>query len=123
MVGNVQLRTLLKTPAILVSMKALFLILIFLSSSSAQADGLRLKSQDKQLHMAAGYGLSLTGTLLLERKAGLPKWRSILYASLVTMAVGTAKEFLVDDHYSAGDQWANLIGTAGSAAMVLTFDF
>jgi hypothetical protein len=99
------------------------ILFALLFSPPAQADKFRLKSGDKQTHMLAGYGLSLTGTLLLEKKVGLPRWQSVLYASAFTMLVGTAKEFMVDKKYSAGDQWANLIGTAGSAAMVFTFEF
>jgi hypothetical protein len=99
------------------------LLLAVCFSSPAYADEFRLKSQDKQLHIAAAYGLSLTGTLLLEKKARLTRWQSVLYASLFTMLVGTGKELLVDGEYSAGDQWGNLIGTAGSAAMVFTFEF
>ena len=98
-----------------------FALLLFLCSTAAQADELRLKSQDKQLHIAAAYGLALTSTLLLEKK--LTRAQSILWASVFTMLVGTAKELLIDDEYSAGDQWGNLIGTAGSAAMVFTFEF
>ncbi len=96
-------------------------LLFFLFTSTAHADELRLKSQDKQLHIAAAYGLALTSTLLLEKK--LSRTESVLWASLFTILVGTAKELLVDDEYSAGDQWGNLIGTAGSAAMVFTFEF
>lgn len=92
-------------------------------ATPGKADEFRFKSGDKQTHILAGYGLSLTSTLLLEKKAHLPRWQAVLYASAFTMLVGTAKELLIDDQYSAGDQWANLIGTAGSAAMVLTFEF
>lgn len=99
------------------------LLITLLLTPAARADEFRLKSGDKQTHMLAGYGLSLTGTLLLEHKAKLPRWESVLLASAFTMLVGTAKEFIIDDRYSAGDQWANLIGTAGSAAMVFTFEF
>ncbi len=104
--------------------KLIFLLFLFsIFSSPARAEGFRLKSQDKQLHIAAAYGLSLTGTLLFEKKAELPRWKSVLYASIITLLVGTAKELMVDDTYSAGDQWGNLIGTAGSAAMVFAFEF
>lgn len=98
-------------------------VMAYFLSGPACADSFRLKSQDKQLHIMSGYGLSLTSTLLLEHKLDLPRWQAVLIASAFTMAVGTAKEFIVDEHYSAGDQWANLIGTAGSAAMVFTFEF
>ena len=101
----------------------LFIVALLGKSPTAQAgDHFRLKNQDKQLHIAAAYGTSLTATLLLE-KLSLSRTSSVLWASLFTMALGTAKEFLIDDHYSPGDQTANLIGTAGSAAMVFTFEF
>ncbi|MGZ3711651.1 MAG: hypothetical protein ACXVBE_07835 [Bdellovibrionota bacterium] len=102
---------------------SLLVLFVLFFSPPAKADEFRLKSGDKQTHMLAGYGLSLTGTLFLEKKVGLSRTQSVLYASLFTMLVGTAKEFLIDDKYSAGDQWGNLIGTAGSAAMVFTFEF
>ncbi len=106
-------------------MRKFFLLALALlyAPVSSRADEFRVKSQDKQLHIAAAYGLALTSTLLLEKKANLSRWQSVLYASIFTMAVGTAKEFLVDDVYSAGDQWGNLIGTAGSAGMVFVFEF
>lgn len=72
--------------------------------------------------MAAAYGCSLTSTLLLE-KYRVSRAPAVLWASLFTLALGTAKELLVDSTHSPGDQLANAIGVAGSAAMVFTFEF
>jgi len=87
----------------------------------AQArDSFSLKSQDKQLHMAAAYGLALTSTLLME-KYGMRRAPAVLIASVGTMLIGTGKELLIDDHYSSGDQIGNAIGTTASAIVVFTF--
>lgn len=72
--------------------------------------------------MAAAYGSALTSTLLLE-KYGVSRAWAVVAASLFTVALGTGKELLIDDAYSPGDQVANAIGIAGSAAMVFTFEF
>lgn len=104
-----------------------FLVLVFVFTSnisiysSKAGDTFSFKQIDKQLHMTASYGLSLTVTRWLETKQ-LPRWQAVLYSSLFTMAVGTSKELVVDSAFSGADILANAIGTATSAAIVFTFE-
>lgn len=72
--------------------------------------------------MTASYSLALTSTLLLE-KSGLKRAPAVALASAITLIVGTAKELLIDETHSPGDQMANLIGTATSALTVFIFEF
>lgn len=95
---------------------------MFLSTTTWAGDRFRLKSQDKQLHMTASYSLALTSTLLLE-KEGMERGPSVAIASLFTLAIGTAKELLVDETHSPGDQIANALGAATSAITVFVFEF
>ncbi len=101
---------------------ALSTLTLPLKSSHAASDPFSFKQTDKQLHMAASYGLSLTGTRFLETKQ-FPRWEAVLYASLFTLTVGAAKELFIDPAPSGGDMIANLIGTAVSAGVVFTFEF
>src|SRR3989338_8540460 len=95
------------------SVRILLVLFLFYSGGSAWgADGFRLKNRDHQLHIAASYGIALTSTLLLENEADMRRLPAVLWASVFTILLGTAKELLIDDQYSSGDQTANLIGTA-----------
>lgn len=100
----------------------LFLLVVFLSSARpTHADSFDAGETDKLAHMAAAYGLSLTGSTYLQT-LGAPRWQAVLISSLATLAVGTAKELILDDSHSAGDQVANLIGVTTQAAVVFTFE-
>jgi hypothetical protein len=79
-------------------------------------------SQDKQLHMAASYGMALTGTMIL-RSSKLPLTSSLFYSSLLTMAVFTAKEAYYDREFSKGDMLANSIGVGANVFFATTFSF
>jgi hypothetical protein len=85
-------------------------------------DSFSFKQIDKQLHMSASYGLALTGTRFLQTKK-IPRWEAVVYASLITLAVGASKELFLDSTFSSGDMLANSIGVATSALVVFTFEF
>ena len=104
---------------------ALLLCLILsLPPCVARAEGVsqfKFTDLDKQAHMLASYGMSLTLTRFLETKK-LPIWESVLIASASTIVVGASKELFVDSEFSAADMLANGIGTSVSAALVFTFE-
>lgn len=79
-----------------------------------------IRHQDQQLHILASYAIAFTFTEMLEATK-LSRPLSVLIASALTMAIGTYKEWKLDDRFSRGDEIANAIGTGASAVMVLTF--
>lgn len=83
---------------------------------------LNLSKKDQQLHFGASFGIALTSTLILENYQ-VPRGQAILYGSLISLAVGAAKEYAYDKKASQGDMAANVAGIASSALLVWTFDF
>lgn len=99
----------------------LLFIVIFCFSVSAPAK--LLESQSEKTHAAASYGFALTSTLIFEKELGFSRDRSILYAALTTLALGFAKEHMIDDHYDKDDMIANFLGVTTSSIVVWTFKF
>jgi hypothetical protein len=77
---------------------------------------------DKAAHFAVSYGLTLTGTLLLE-KLDVPRWQAVLISGGATFALGLAKEILVDAEASGGDLAADALGVGIAAGMTFVFRF
>jgi hypothetical protein len=96
-------------------------MLLVMSSASARADdGFDPTQLDKQAHMAVSYAVALTATEIME-KNDVPRWKSVLYASLGTIALGLTKEYFIDSQPSTGDIIADGVGVGVSAAVVFTF--
>lgn len=87
----------------------------------ARADepGFILQARDHQFHALASMQLTLIGTAVA-RDLGASRWKSILTASLAALAVGTFKEVVLDDHFSASDEGSNLIGIGSGAVLAFT---
>lgn len=105
-------------------MKKLISILIFVGfispAYSADEDTFSFSSTDKQLHMLASYGLTLTFTDLY-RRMQFSKWQSILYGAATTLAIGAIKE-ASDPKFSSNDMLANSVGITVGVGVVFTFD-
>lgn len=100
----------------------LSIFLLFALEKNLKAETFNIKDKDKQLHIAASYGATLTGTLLFER-AGFSRWTSLILASSLVMTYGLYKEQVIDKVASTPDILANTIGTGSAALMVITFKF
>lgn len=90
-------------------------------ASHAHADAFDLTAQDKQAHIAASYGITLTVDVVA-RRFELPRWQAVLLGAATAIVVGTTKELAFDDDYDWGDQLANGIGIAGATGLVLAFE-
>lgn len=95
-------------------------VLIYTSKVFSSIDSFSFNQTDKLLHISSSYAFTFTTTKFLEKK--LPKWKSLLYAGIATMVIGTTKELMIDDHYSEGDQLGNIIGLAGATVVIISFD-
>lgn len=88
----------------------------------AEANNFDLSQVDQQAHLAVSYGITMTSSLLLEKK-GFKKNDAILYGSLISLGLGLLKEYAVDKEASQGDLIADAIGTGLGAGVVWYFDF
>lgn len=84
-----------------------------------RADDFDLGDVDKQAHLAASYGLTLTGAVIA-RRFELPRWQAAALAAATTIVIATTKE-LLDDPYSWNDQLANAIGISTAVGVVFVF--
>ena len=109
----------------LITKTSLIIVCVFVSlfwaSPQASADDFDMQASDKQMHIAGSYGGALTSTLIFE-KHEVPRWKAIVYGSLVALSLGLTKEYLIDQSPSTGDLLADGIGTGLSAAIVLGFE-
>jgi hypothetical protein len=93
------------------SLILLMFTLTFVSPTHCKAGS--LSRDDKRAHMAASYGLFLTSSYYLEKKK--PEWsywKKTLISALGTLALGYAKESLIDDKNDSKDMLANTVGVA-----------
>ena len=100
-------------------MKKMFFIL-FLSLDVADA-GLRYSEDDKKAHTLGSYALTQTTAQVLE-KYNYSLGERILYASMLTTAVGLIKESYIDKRYDKNDVLANTVGIGASAVFTWTID-
>lgn len=70
--------------------------------------------------MLASYGAMYTLTDFY-RRTGHSKWKSLLWGSLSTLAIGTVKE-ATDPKFSSNDLAADAVGIAVGAGVIVTFD-
>jgi hypothetical protein len=98
----------------------LILVLIPTISLAADEDTFSFNSTDKQLHMLASYGLTYSLTDMY-RRLGHSKWQSLLWGSLSTLAIGTAKEF-TDSKFSGNDIAADALGISVAAGVIISLD-
>ncbi len=87
---------------------------------SADEDKFSFSDTDKQLHMMASYGLTYTFTDMY-RRMGQSKWKSLLWGSLSTLAIGTIKE-LTDPKFSGPDMAADAVGITVGAGVIISLD-
>ncbi|OQW48477.1 MAG: hypothetical protein A4S09_04670 [Proteobacteria bacterium SG_bin7] len=99
---------------------ALLLAFIPLLSLAADEDKFSLSDTDKQLHMIASYGLTFTFTDIY-RRMGQSKWKSLLWGSLSTLAIGTIKE-ITDPKFSGPDMAADAVGITIGAGVIISLD-
>ncbi|HEU0035547.1 MAG TPA: hypothetical protein VFQ53_33280 [Kofleriaceae bacterium] len=83
---------------------------------AARGDEFELTAIDKEAHVAASYGITLTGAVIA-RRLELPRWQAAAVAAAATIVIATTKE-LIDDPYSWGDQLANGIGITAAVGFV-----
>jgi hypothetical protein len=76
---------------------------------------------DTAAHVAVSYGLTLTGALLLE-KLDVPRWQAVAIAGAGALALGLAKELVLDDTASGDDLLADGLGIGLAAGLVFTFE-
>jgi hypothetical protein len=91
---------------------------LVIAAAAAESDPL---APDKAAHFAVSYGLTLTGTLLLE-KLDVPRWQAVLISGGATFVLGLAKEYVIDAEASGGDLAADALGTGVAAGMVFAFE-
>ena len=105
-------------------MRSLLFILIFVPvlafSSTDDPNSFSFSDNDKQLHMLASYGLTYTFTDIY-RRGGSSKWKSLMWGSLSTLAIGTLKE-LTDAQFSKADMVADSIGIVVGAGVIISLD-
>jgi hypothetical protein len=88
--------------------------------ATAEDDASDPIAPDKVAHFAVSYGLTLSGTLLLE-KLDVPRWQAVLIAGGATFLLGLAKEYVIDSEASGGDLAADALGVGVGAGFVFTF--
>ncbi|HEY8279558.1 MAG TPA: hypothetical protein VIH99_08045 [Bdellovibrionota bacterium] len=109
--------------------KAVIVVVVFSalgSASSAQAKPQWLDDtcrRDACLHAAVAYGLTLTGSELLLKKAKLSPMESMLYSSGTVLLLGILKEAVIDDKWDGRDMTANAVGVAAGAGMFWVLEF
>lgn len=105
-------------------MRKLILLVLLLSfgvpSRAKAAPLLDLSRVDTYAHMGLSYAACFTGIEVLE-KYKVPRWKSVLYSVVGTMALGVTKE-LLDSSFDVGDLTADIVGTGLAVGVVLTFD-
>jgi len=77
--------------------------------------------KDKILHMTVSLGITYASARAFQH-LDLPLWQSVLFASLVTMGAGLAKE-AIDPIFDGQDLIADGIGTAAGASLILIFPY
>ena len=111
-------------------MKTIIFSLILICSTQAHgqsmnndtSSGLSFMSQsDKQLHALGSYALNYTAYTYFRSKE-ISKTRSLIYSSLLTLAVGAIKEG-TDSHWDPKDMGANALGTGLSMTSIIVIDF
>lgn len=91
----------------------------FLASSPARADGLDPSDHPTQ-HIAASAAI-VTGTYAYLRHKGWARWEAVMTSMAVSLTLGYAKEN-TDAALTPADNAANVVGTTGAGAFVLTVD-
>lgn len=92
--------------------------LIGFSARAGESD-LAISQQDRQLHAAASYGLTLAGTEFLKARGAPMPW---LISSVGVFAIGILKES-TDKKFSDGDMRANSLGIAGAVCTSFIIHF
>ena len=100
----------------------MFIISIPAYSQQSNSSGLDFMDQpDKQLHALGSYALNYTAYTYFRSKK-ISKTRSLIYSTLLTIAVGAIKEG-TDDSWDSNDMKANLLGTGVSGLSLIVIDF
>lgn len=81
-----------------------------------------LSTSDQLLHFTASALMTVGGTALF-KKQGQSKGSAILTASLLTLALGVAKERLIDSQWTPADMKANLLGIGAGAVASIVIPF
>lgn len=98
----------------------ILIFLLFLTSSSVQAETLDFRDQDKQKHFAACLAITTSSYYVYHYQFKVSKPKSLLLS--VAMAIGLVKE-ATDPTFSVADIQANAIGSAAGIIIPLSFDF
>lgn len=102
-------------------MSKLLCLIMILASTNSFAQEEKLSDSDKQMHMMASYAINYTAYTYF-RSQKISKTRSMIYSSLLTIAVGAAKE-ATDETWSQKDFQADLIGTGVSLGTLIVIEF
>jgi len=89
-------------------------------AATQEQDKFDLGDTDKQLHVLASYALAYTATDVFRRK-NYSRWKSIMWGSLTSLAIGTIKE-ATDPFFSGPDMQADALGIFVSAGFYVAFD-
>lgn len=121
--------------------EVIFVLSILLFSTYSKADGLggatcmpncnayvqedhfKWTNYDDQMHMLAGFTLSVTSAMIMEHGFHMTRLESAIFGAVIGGVVGTSKEVFLDDYTSRTDIKSWWIGslTAGAAVTVLRF--
>jgi len=99
-----------------------FFLLILTLVFSPTSYAFDYEEEDKQKHIIATSVLS-AGTYTLLRSNEVGKYKSAVFAFLLTMAVAHVKEDFFDATYNTEDLEANAIGSAVGIMIPLVFTF
>lgn len=100
----------------------ILIFLLFLTSSSVQAETLDFRDQDKQKHFAACLAITTSSYYVYHYQFKVSKPKSLLLSVATAMAIGLVKE-ATDPTFSVPDIQANAIGSAAGIIIPLSFDF
>lgn len=95
-------------------------LIALMIGANASAASLNLLQQDKQMHLATSFGLTLAAERVYVKGAGISEEWGWPLALGTTLALGLAKEGL-DREFSSEDMAANVIGGAFASFVCWTF--
>ena len=102
---------------------AFSLLITMPATSRAGAGDFRFSRLDHQAHIAVSYSLTLTATLICQKKAGMSRTKAVLISALAVLLMGGLKELASDEPGESSDMVANTIGIGAAAGMAFALRF
>lgn len=98
------------------------LLFVLLFTSTAKAESLDFRDEDKKKHFAACLAITTSSYYVYHYQFKASKGKSLLLSVATAMAIGLIKE-ATDPQFSVADMQANAVGAAAGIIIPLTFDF